>query len=574
MTNKEILRRLLALTRPYRFRLGMACLAMVLGAAMTSLLTYMLKDVVDRIFIAKNAFYLNWLPPVVVLIFLLNSIFYYLQSYLLEFVGQSVVRDLRVRVFEHVQVHSLAFFHNYPTGTLIARVISDITLLQQTVSSALITIFRGFFQLIFFLGVLCYINWRMALISLLVLPIAAWPIIKFSAIFRRLSTRTQEETAGVSNRLFETITGNRIVKAFGREQHENHRFREQIAGLLKVVLKDAQFRSLQSPLTEFIGGVAIAAFIWLGGWEVLHGNMTAGGFFTFLAALFQAYNPVKDISRLNSTVQQGLAAATRVYEILDLPPDITDRPDAVELPPFSGEIRFDHLSFTYDGPDVLHDIDLRVPAGETLAIVGASGGGKTTLTNLIPRFIDAAKGAVLIDGHDVREVTVASLRRQVAIVTQQTILFNETARYNILYGNMEASEAEMRQAAEAAYALDFITALPAGFDTVIGEGGARLSGGERQRLCIARAILKDAPILILDEATSALDVEAEREVQKALENLMRGRTTFIIAHRLSTIKNADRIIVMKDGRIAEEGTHDSLLALGGEYANLYRMQFP
>jgi len=574
MTNKEILRRLLAITRPYRFRLGSACLAMILSAAMTSLLTYMLKDVVDRIFIAKNAFYLNWLPPVVVLIFLLNSIFYYLQSYLLEFVGQSVVRDLRVRLFEHVQAHSLAFFHNYPTGTLISRVISDITLLQQTVSSALITIFRGFFQLIFFLGVLCYINWRLALISLFVLPIAAWPIIKFSTIFRRLSTRTQEETAGVSNRLFETITGNRIVKAFGREQHENHRFREQIAGLLKVVLKDAQFRSLQSPLTEFIGGVAIAAFIWLGGWEVLHGNMTTGGFFTFLAALFQAYNPVKDISRLNSTVQQGLAAATRVYEILDLPPDITDRPDALELPPFSGEIRFDHLSFAYDGQEVLHDIDLCVPAGETLAIVGASGGGKTTLTNLIPRFIDAAKGAVLIDGHDVREVTVASLRRQVAIVTQQTILFNETARYNILYGNMEASEAAMRQAAEAAYSLDFIQALPEGFDTVVGEGGARLSGGERQRLCIARAILKDAPILILDEATSALDMEAEREVQKALENLMRGRTTFIIAHRLSTIKNADRIIVMKDGRIAEEGAHDSLLALDGEYANLYRMQFP
>jgi len=573
MTNQEILRRLLAITHPYRFRLGLACVAMVLGAAMTSLLTYMLKDVVDRIFIAKNAFYLNWLPLVVVLIFLLNSIFYYLQSYLLEFVGQSVVRDLRVRLFEHVQAHSLAFFHTYPTGTLISRVISDISLVQQTVSSALITIFRGFFQIIFFLGVLCYINWRLALVSLLVLPVAVWPIVKFSTIFRRLSTRTQEETAGVSNRLFETITGNRIVKAFNREQHENRRFRDQIDGLFRIVVRDVQLRSLQSPLTEFIGGVAIAAFIWLGGWEVLHGNMTAGGFFTFLAALFQAYNPVKDISRLNSVVQQGLAAATRVYEILDMPPDITDRPDALELPPFAEEIRFDHLSFAYGDQDVLHDIDLRVPAGQTLAIVGASGGGKTTLTNLIPRFIDASKGAVIIDGHDVRDVSLASLRRQVAVVTQQTILFNETARYNILYGNMEASDAAMLQAAEAAYALDFIQALPAGFDTVVGEGGAKLSGGERQRLCIARAILKDAPILILDEATSALDMEAEREVQKALENLMRGRTTFVIAHRLSTIKNADRIIVIKEGRIAEEGTHERLLATGGEYANLYQMQF-
>jgi subfamily B ATP-binding cassette protein MsbA len=573
MTNNEILSRLLALTRPYRFRLILACLAMVLGAAMTSLLAYLVKPVLDHIFIAKNSLYLNWLPLVVLLVFLLNSIFYYLQSYLLEFVGQSVVRDLRVRLFEHVQEHSLAFFHTYPTGTLISRVIADITLVQRTVSSALVTILRDFFQILFSLALVFYLNWKMALISFLVLPVAAWPIIKFSAIFRRLSTRTQEETAGVSNRLFETITGNRIVKAFGRERHENSRFRNQIAGLFNVVLKDAQFRSMQHPLTEFIGGVAIACFIWFGGWEVLRGNMTAGDFFAFLTALISAYGPMKDVSALNSTVQQGVAAAARTYEILDLPPDIADQPLAVELPPFQSEIRFDHLSFAYGNENVLHDINLRVPAGQTLAIVGASGGGKTTLTNLIPRFIDATRGAVLIDGHDVREVTIASLRRQVAIVTQQTILFNETARYNISYGDMDASETVIRQAAEAAYALDFIEALPEGFDTVIGEGGSRLSGGERQRLCIARAILKDAPILILDEATSALDVEAEREVQKALENLMRGRTTFVIAHRLSTIKNADRIIVIKEGRIAEEGTHERLLALGGEYANLYRMQF-
>jgi ATP-binding cassette, subfamily B, bacterial MsbA len=325
-------------------------------------------------------------------------------------------------------------------------------------------------------------------------------------------------------------------------------------------MKDARYRCLQHPLMEFIGGAAIAAIIWFGGNEVIRGTTTPGTFFAFLTALIAAYEPVKGVTKINSTIQKGLAAATRVFSILDIEPEIRDKKDAIDLPPFTSKIEFQGVNFCYnDESRVLSDINLVVPAGEALAIVGPSGGGKTTLTNLIPRFLDLQQGALLIDGIDIRDVTVDSLRQQIAIVSQQTILFNDTVRNNIAYGDLQASDQQIFEAAKAAHALDFISALPAGFDTIIGEGGARLSGGERQRISIARALLKNAPILVLDEATSSLDTESEREVQIALENLMKNRTTFVIAHRLSTIKNAHRILVLKEGRIVEQGTHDSWL---------------
>ena len=396
------------------------------------------------------------------------------------------------------------------------------------------------------MGVVFFLNWKLALFCFLILPVAAFPIIKFSKIFRRLSTRAQEETAQVSNVLYETITGNRIVKAFNMEDHENKRYNKQLQLLFDVTVQDAKFRCIQHPLMEFIGGVAIAIFIWFGGKLVIGEVMTIGEFFALMTSLVVAYDPVKRIGKVNSTVQQGLAAATRIFAILDIVPAISDKPGATELPPFKSSIEFKGVYFHYeDDTEALSDINLHVPAGQTLAIVGHSGGGKTTLTNLVPRFLEVSKGSIDIDGCDIRQVTMRSLRDGIAMVTQQTILFNDTVRNNIAYGSLERSESDLIKAADAAHALDFIKELPKGFETIIGEGGARLSGGERQRISIARALLKNAPILILDEATSALDTESEREVQSALENLMKNRTTFVIAHRLSTIKNADRIIVVK-----------------------------
>jgi subfamily B ATP-binding cassette protein MsbA len=574
MSNKEILYRLYQVILPYRFKLLVAMASMICVAAFTGAQAYLVKDLLDKIFMEKNILYLKVMPLILLAIFFTKGIFYYLYSFLLERVGQSVIRDFRTHIFNHIHKQSLSFFNIMPTGTLMSRIINDVSLLQQAVSNALVGSVRDFFQVVILLGVVFYMNWRLAMVSFIVLPIAAYPIVKFGKLFRRLSTSTQEEVAGVSNILHETITGSRIVKAFSRESYEGERFLRQVGKLFSLTLKDAKYRCLQHPLMEFIGGGAIALIIWFGGKEVIAGTATPGTFFAFLTALIAAYEPVKGVTRINSTIQQGMAAAARVFAILDLEPEIRDKKGAIVLPPFSSEIVFEQLTFRYnEETPVLLDINLCVSAGEALAIVGPSGGGKTTFTNLIPRFLEIKEGRITIDSIDIRDVTVASLRRQIAMVTQQTILFNDTVRNNIAYGDLAASDEDIREAARAAYALDFVMALPSGFDTIIGEGGARLSGGERQRLSIARAILKNAPILILDEATSALDTESEREVQKALENLMKDRTTFVIAHRLSTIKNATRIIVIKDGVIVEEGTHDSLMAKKGEYEALYNLQY-
>ena len=574
MTNKEILLRLYQTIKPYQNKLITAMIAMIFVAAFTGAQAYLVKDLLDKIFMEKNLFYLKLLPIIVVLVFFLKGIAYYIYTFLLEQVGQSVIRDFRQEIFEHIHKQSLSFFHKLPTGTLMSRIISDVTLMQSAVSNALVGVVRDFFQVVILLGVVFFMNWKLAMFSFIVLPVAAFPIIKFGRIFRKLSTSTQEEIANVSNLLHETITGNRIVKAFCKERYESDRFFKQVTILFAITIKDARYRCMQHPLMEYIGGVAIALIIWFGGREVIGGNSTPGTFFAFLTALIAAYDPVKGVTRINSTIQQGLAAATRVFGLLDMEPEIQDRKNAYELPEFSSQIEFKNICFSYDNSvQVLQDINLIVPAGEALAIVGPSGGGKTTLTNLIPRFLDLKEGRIIIDDHDIRDVTIKSLRNQVAMVTQQTILFNDTVKNNIAYGDQEASDEQIRGAARAAHALGFIEELPDGFNTVIGESGARLSGGERQRLSIARAILKNAPILILDEATSALDTESEREVQKALENLMKNRTTFVIAHRLSTIKNADRIIVVKNGEIVETGTHDELLTLEGEYELLYNMQY-
>jgi subfamily B ATP-binding cassette protein MsbA len=547
---------------------------MVLVALFTGAQTYMIKPVIDKVFIAKNSFYLYSVSLMVVVVFGVKGLFYYTYDVLLQKVGLAVIRDFRSLIFSHIHIQPLSFFQTYPTGTLISRVLSDVTLMQQALSTALVQVFRDFFTVIVMLCVVFYMNWKLALFCFVVLPFTALPIVIFAKIFRRLSTSAQEETAHVSNTLYETITGNRIVKAFNMEDYENKRYNEQLATLFDVTVKDAKYRCLQHPLFEFIGGVAMALFVWFGGIQVIDGAMTTGAFFSLLVSLAVTYDPIKRLGKINPILQQGLAAATRFYTILDTEPAISNKPGALKLPGFQRQVVFDNVSFVYDDETTaLSDINLTVPAGQTLAIVGPSGGGKTTLTNLVPRFLDVTSGAIKIDAHDIRDITMASLRDQIAMVTQQTILFNDTVKNNISYGSLDSSDGDIARAADAAHALQFIQELPDGFDTIIGESGAKLSGGQQQRISIARALLKNAPILILDEATSALDTESEREVQGALENLMKNRTTLVIAHRLSTIKNADRIIVVKNGRIVEDGTHEELLTLHGEYERLYTMQY-
>ncbi|MEN8190608.1 MAG: ABC transporter transmembrane domain-containing protein [Thermodesulfobacteriota bacterium] len=573
MTNKILLSRLYEVIRPLRSKLAIAMVAAIIVAGLNGTQAWMIKPLIDRIFIEKNISYLTILPFGLFLLFLVKGFFYGLNYFMLETVGQNVILTMRTRLFNHVVSQPLSFFHNTATGELISRVMADITLLQAAMSSVVVGLLRDFFQVIFLLIVIFSMNWKLALLSLIFIPMAAVPIIKFGKIFRRLSIRIQEEMANTSSLMHESITGAPVVKAFAMEEYESSRFGSQVTRLFDALMEKARYYRYQHPLMECIGGLGIVVIVWFGGKEVIYGKSTPGEFFSFLTALFMIYEPIKGVSKVNATVQDGLAAAGRVFTLLDLKPEIDDREGAIPLPPFSDTIRFDNIHFHYnDKTEVIKGLDLTVKSGEVLAIVGPSGSGKSTVTSLLPRFFDINEGSITIDGHDVRDVTLHSLRSQIGIVTQQTILFNDSVRNNIAYGEETTPEEAIREAAANAHALEFIERLPKGFDTVIGESGVKLSGGERQRLCIARAILKNAPILILDEATSSLDTESERKVQVALENLMKNRTTLVIAHRLSTIKNADRIIVLKQGVIVEDGTHNELIALGGEYEGLYNMQ--
>ncbi len=574
MNNSELYAKIRTVLKPYTGRLSLAMVGMVAVGGFNALQAYMVQPLLDEIFYKHDARMLNLLPLGLLLVFFVKGLFYFMYSFLLEKVGQSVIRDLRNRVYAHLNALPLSFFHRTPTGELISRIINDVSMLQGAVSHALIHLLRDFFSVLGLLAVIFYMDWRLALVSLVFLPMAAVPIVVFGKKFRRISTNYQTRIGEATNQLHETIAGMRIVKAFCMEDAEKQRFSGTMQDVMDIQMSETRYRCLAHPLVEFMGGIGMALIIWFGGMQVLQGNSTPGTFMSFLTALIMLYEPVKGVTRINATIQQGLAAAMRIFDLLDIEPDIREAGDAVDLKPFSESIELARVGFAYEpGQPVLRDLDLRVRKGEVLAVVGPSGGGKTTLANLIPRFYDVTEGALRIDGVDIRRVSLRSLRRQLALVTQQTILFNDTVRSNIAYGSQDRTDEEIVEAARAAYALDFIEALPQGFDTVIGESGARLSGGQQQRLSIARALLKDAPILILDEATSSLDAESEREVQRALENLMENRTTIVIAHRLSTIKNADRIIVLKEGRLVEEGTHSELLARGGEYSGLYRLQF-
>jgi subfamily B ATP-binding cassette protein MsbA len=566
-------RRLLELIKPYWGKLAVAMICMICMSALEGGQAYVVKPALDDVFINKDANKLFFLPFVIIAIFLLKGIFNYLQAYLMNFVGLRVVADLRAKLYDHLQTLSLSFFNKTPTGILISRITNDVNLIQASVSNVITGLLKDVFTIISLIGVVFYQNWKLAIIGVIVFPLATLPIKEFGKRLRKFSRRSQEQMGSITTFLHETITGNRIVKAFNMEEYEKRRFVQENDRFFRTVFKRARIRALSHPLMELIGGVGVACVIWVGGYSVIGGEMTPGTFFSFMAALFMLYNPIRDLNKVNLEIQEGLAAATRVYELLDTLPDIKDDAGAVPLLPISKGIDFQNVTFKYDGEPVLKDISFHVRTGEVIAIVGMSGAGKTSLVNLLPRFYDIEEGRILFDGCDIRKVTLQSLRDQIGLVTQQTILFNDTVRNNVAYGSQGRTDQEMIEAAKAANAHDFIMRLEQGYDTLIGEQGAKLSGGERQRLSIARALLKNAPILILDEATSSLDSDSEAEVQKALDRLMENRTVFVIAHRLSTIRNADRILVLSSGVLVEEGNHDELMARQGEYHRLHELQF-
>ena len=564
---------ILSLVKENKLRLFLAMVCMLVIAISTSATAFLVKPVLDDIFFNKDHQMLIIIPIAVILIYFLRGLGSYGQEYLMNYVGEGIIRNLRNDLYDRIQDLPLAFFHKEKTGVLMSRITNDVNIIKAMVSTAVTGSLKDSFTIVGLTLVIFYRDWKMALFAFVVLPLAFFPLVEFGRRVRRVSTGCQESMADLNSFLHETFAGNKIVKAFGMESYEKKRFFEKTLQLFKIEMKAVVARSLSSPIMEFLAGLGIAFIIWYGGSKVISGTSTAGTFFSFMAAVLMLYDPVKKLSGLNNAVQQGLAAADRVFDIIEMETDIKEKKNPVEIKRGPHRVSFENVFFKYENVMVLKDINLDVKAGEVLALVGMSGGGKTSLVNLIPRFYDVTQGAIRVDGVNICNASISSLRDQMAIVTQEPILFNESVRNNIAYGKMNATEQEIIKAAKAAYAHDFIQRFPDKFDTNIGELGGRLSGGEKQRICIARALLKDAPILILDEATSSLDAEAEMLVQKALENLMKGRTTFVVAHRLSTIDYADRIAVIVNGRIVEEGKREELIAQKGEFFKLYQMQY-
>lgn len=559
---------------PQRGRIALTFLCMVLVAGSSAAMIYLLKDVVDQVLVARDRNMLYLLPGVIIGLALVSGIAGYFEAVNMEVIGHRMVANLQRLMYRGMIWSDLQFFHDNSVGRLISRFINDAGLLRFSVAKALTGLVKDSLLVVFLVTILIVHNWLLALLTVVVFPLALYPIVRIGKRMRKISRNTQVETGELTTLLDETFQGARHVKAYTMEEQETARATGAIEKVFDLTRKAARVQAISRPLMETLGGIALALAILYGGSQVIEGTMTTGELASFLAALLAAYKPMKNIANLNATLQQGLAAAQRVFSILDLSPSIADKAEAVTLDKIRGEIRFTNVQFRYnDKGTALNGVDLDIPAGKTIALVGPSGAGKSTILNLIPRFYDANSGTVTVDGHDVRDVALESLRRNIGLVSQEISLFDDTIRANIAYGRPGATEEEITRAAIDADAHDFISGLPDGYDTHVGGRGVKLSGGQRQRIAIARAMIKDAPILLLDEATSALDTETERQVQTALARLKQGRTTVVIAHRLSTIVDADTIFVMADGRIAETGTHDELLARGGAYKRLYTMQF-
>ncbi len=567
----RIYKRLLRYVKPYTGKLVVASVAMLGVAAATAASALLIKNILDDVFIRKDRQMLVLIPVAIILLYLFKGVCRYLRTYLMSAAGIQMIRDIRNDLYAHLHSMSMSYFTKTPTGVLMARVTYDVSMIQGAVTDALTGVVRDVFTIAALAGVVLYRNSMLGIVALLGAPLAFYPLVHFGRKMKKSSRKSQEEMGDLSKLMQEKISGVGLVKASGTEDEELARFKGDNERLVQTFIKIQRVRAMSSPVMEFIGALSIAGIVWVGGLMVMKDQMTVGEFFSFLTALMLLYEPVKHISSVNNIIQQGLAAAERVFEVMDLNPEVEDAEDAVAMPKSRGVIHFDNVSFRYDTEWILRDINLDIEPGMKLAIVGSSGGGKTTLASLIPRFYDVTEGSLKVDGYDVRSVTQKSLRRQISVVSQDVVLFNDTIRSNVCYGVEDVSDETLKRALETAYAYDFVVSLPDGYESVIGERGTRLSGGQRQRLSIARAIVKDSPILILDEATSSLDTESEYFVQKAIENLVVGRTTLIIAHRISSVRNADRIVVISRGRIVESGRHDDLIELGGEYSRLYSL---
>ncbi len=572
--DRSTARRLLAYLRPYVWpQFVGAVVCMVLFGATNGAMPFLVRFIFDDIFTEKNTTVLWALPFVIIGVFLARGLFAFGSTYLSEWVGQRIVADLRQDLNDHVQSLSQSYFDRNSTGSIVSRVANDVFVVGSSLTTTVAAILRDSVSLVVLVVVAFVQDWFLALIAFVAFPASVAPILGLSKRLRGFARNLQVSLGRLTALVQETVQGNRVVKAFGMEAYERRRFNEETESLRRLAMRVVRIRAFTSPMMEVLAAFGIAGVVLYGGLSVVEGERTQGAFLAFLTAVFLLYDPFKKLGRANSTMQQGLAAADRIFEMLDTPPDVTERPGAIVLGEISDAISFDRVCFRYEDELVLRDISLRVPRGEVVALVGPSGGGKSTLADLMLRFYDVVDGAIRVDGQDIRDVTLDSLRSQIALVTQHTFLFNDTVRNNIGYGSAGTTEEAIVAAARAAHADQFIRELPDGYDTEIGELGLRLSGGQRQRIAIARALLKDAPILVLDEATSALDNESERLVQKALDVLMRGRTTLVIAHRLSTIRSADRIVVLVKGQIVEQGSHEDLLALDAEYRKLYDLQF-
>jgi subfamily B ATP-binding cassette protein MsbA len=557
----------------YRYRFGLALIFMVLAAAATAALPYLLQPVFDDVFTSGSPKLLALFCGAVLLAFLLKGAASYGEAVTMTYVGQRIISDVQNRLFQHLMTADLAFFHSTTSGDLISHFTNDINQMRNAVATTLVGIGKDAVTLLFLIGLMFNRDWILASIAFLVFPLAILPIAKIGRRMRKVAGSTQHEMSAFTSQLSQVFQGMRVVKAYGMEAYESQKAQGLIERLFFLIYKSARIRSASHPIIESLAGFAIMGVIGYGGWQVMHASRTTGEFISFIGALLLAYEPLKRLSNLNANLQEGLAAATRVFRIIDTLPTIRDPLDARKITPIQKHLVFDNVTFAYsNGRKAIKDICLSIPAGKTVALVGASGAGKSTLINLIARFYDTSEGTIRIDDIDIATVTIQSLRAQIALVSQEVILFDDTIYSNIAYGNPQASEADILAAAQAAAADEFIQRFPQRYDTIVGENGVKLSGGQRQRLAIARAMLKNAPILLLDEATSALDTDSERQVQAALKILMQGRTTVMVAHRLSTVVEADTIYVLDQGRIVEEGSHQQLLQQEGVYARLWQAQ--